>query len=236
MLKYVRRNNREEMFLLSEDLDKLEQIILDLGNVGLVAIDPITGFMGSGKNFDSHRATDVRARLGPLALLAEKHNVVFSAVTHPAKNAGPRAIDHFIGAQAYIAVARTAHICVEEMEENDGKHSPSGRILFAQPKPSFSAPVPTLAYRIEPVKLGWDAKHERDIITSVVRWEGPVDITADDAVVASKPVKRGRNSPREFLLDILAGGPVLQKVIIERGAERALATTSFGAPRTPSAW
>jgi hypothetical protein len=33
VLKYVRRNNRDEMFLLGEDLDKLEQAIIDLGDV-----------------------------------------------------------------------------------------------------------------------------------------------------------------------------------------------------------
>jgi DNA polymerase len=222
LLKYVRRNNRDEMFLLSEDLDKLEQAVLDVGNVSLVAIDPITAFMGGGKYFDSHRTTDVRAQLGPLGLLAEKLNVAFSAVTHPPKNASQRAIDHFIGSQAYIAVARVGHICVDEIEEIDGDRRPSGRMLFAHPKGNFSALLPTLAYRIETVKLGWDSKRQREILTSVVRWEGPVDITADEAVASSKPVRRQHNPSREFLLDILAGGPVLQKTVAERGAERGL--------------
>src|SRR5262249_15464869 len=35
-LKAIRRNNREELFLLGEDLDKLEQIIRDFGDIGLV--------------------------------------------------------------------------------------------------------------------------------------------------------------------------------------------------------
>jgi DNA polymerase bacteriophage-type len=148
LLKYVRRNNRDEMFLLSEDLDKLEQAIIDVGDVRLVAIDPITAFMGSGKHFDSHRATDVRSQLGPLGLLAEKLNVAFSTVTHPPKNASQRAIDHFIGSQAYIAVARIGHICIDEMEDGDnGPRRPTGRLLFANPKNNFSALVPTLAYR-----------------------------------------------------------------------------------------
>src|SRR5262249_53398539 len=57
--KGIRRNNRDEMFLISEHLDILEEMIRDFGDVGLVAIDPITAYMGSGKGFDSHRATDV---------------------------------------------------------------------------------------------------------------------------------------------------------------------------------
>src|SRR5262249_22590022 len=97
MLDSIRRNDRDEMFLLSEDLDKLDAILRDLGDVVLVAFDPITAFMGSGRGFDSHRATDVRSQLGPLRMLAEKHNIAFSVVTHPSKNPSQRAIDHFLG-------------------------------------------------------------------------------------------------------------------------------------------
>jgi hypothetical protein len=61
-------------------------------------------------------------------------------------------------------------------------------------------------------------------MTSVVHWEGLVDLTADEALVASKPSRGNRNSAQEFLLDILAGGPVLATVITERGAEKGLSS------------
>jgi hypothetical protein len=167
-------------------------------------------------------------------LLAEKLNVAFSTVTHPPKNASQRAIDHFIGSQAYIAVARIGHICVDEMEDDGSGHRrPTGRMLFANPKNNFSALVPTLAYRIEPVKLGWDAKRQREIVTSVVRWEGPVDLTADEALAASRPGKANRNTVREFLLDILAGGPVFQTVIVERGAEHGFSYDQLKRAKRP---
>src|SRR5262249_7121697 len=72
ILQSVRRNGRDELFLLGEDLETLEQAVIDLGDVRLVAIDPITAFMGHGKGFDSHRASDVRSQLHPLSKLAEK--------------------------------------------------------------------------------------------------------------------------------------------------------------------
>jgi AAA domain len=87
ILKAIKRNNRDEWFLLAEDLEVLGQMIKDYGNVGLVMIDPITAYMGGGKHFDSHRATDVRAQLNPLRDLAEQTDVAFSALTHPPKNA-----------------------------------------------------------------------------------------------------------------------------------------------------
>ena len=55
---------------------------------------------------DSHKATEVRAQLGPLKDFSERTNVAVSAITHPAKNANAKAIDHFIGSQAFILPLR----------------------------------------------------------------------------------------------------------------------------------
>ena len=63
ILKKIRKDNKERMFLLSEDLEELERMIDKIGDVRLITIDPITAYMG-GK-VDSHRATDVRGQLGP---------------------------------------------------------------------------------------------------------------------------------------------------------------------------
>jgi hypothetical protein len=62
VLKKIRKDNKERMFLLGEDLDELERVIKHVGEVRLITIDPITAYMG-GK-VDSHRATDVRGQLG----------------------------------------------------------------------------------------------------------------------------------------------------------------------------
>jgi hypothetical protein len=104
ILNKIRKDNRNRMFMLQEDLDVLEDILRNNPNIGLVTIDPITAYLG-GK-LDSHRATDVRNQLGPLKDLAESSNVAFSAITHPAKRPGPKALDHYIGSQAFIAAPR----------------------------------------------------------------------------------------------------------------------------------
>jgi hypothetical protein len=156
-LKAIRRNERDEMFLLGEDLATLEQMIRDFGDVGMVTIDPITAFMGHDRHFDSHRATDVRSQLSPLKQLAERTGVAFSAITHPPKNASPRALDHFIGSQAFIAAARIGHLWVAEMEEDEeggrGAKRPTGRRFFTNPKINVAARQPTLIYGIDVVEL-----------------------------------------------------------------------------------
>ena len=218
-LDAIRRNNRDEMFLLNEDLLVLEQLIQDLGEVGLVLIDPITAYMGHNKHFDSHRATDVRSQLGPLKTLAERTDVAFSAVTHPPKRASQQALDHFIGSQAFIAAARVGHLCVAEMEtDDDGGNIKTGRQLFTNVKPSPGTPMqPTLIYRLDVVETGYDP--DGTLITApVVRWEGESMLTADEALAAAKP-RKGRSAVQNFLLTILADGPVLQTTIAERGAK-----------------
>src|SRR5262249_27480286 len=135
-LRRIKRDDKNRMFLLGEDLDALEHMIKK-HDAGLVCIDPITAFMGK---VDSHRATDVRSQLSPLADLAARMNVAFSAITHPAKTANSqRAIDHFIGSQAFIAAARIGHLCAKEIEREeggrpvhneDGSLKTTGRYLF----------------------------------------------------------------------------------------------------------
>ena len=227
VLEYVRRDGRDELFLLAEDLDKLEQACRDLGDTRLIGFDPITAYMGTGRGFDSHRATDVRAQLHPLKVSAEKLDVAFSAITHPPKNASSRSVlDNFIGSQAFIAAARSGHYCIEELGEEDdhGFRRPTGRVFYTVPKFSHSAPVPTLVFRKEAVRVGTDPTTREPITAARVVWEGPVGLTANEAIEAHKPTSRdgrkARAAPvREFLRDTLASGPTPRKTVIERGAE-----------------
>jgi hypothetical protein len=190
-------------------------------NIGLVTFDPITAFLG-GK-LDSHRATDVRNQLGPLKDLAEATNVAFSAITHPAKRPGPKALDHYIGSQAFIAAPRLGHIAIPEYEEGeDGKPRATGRFLFANPKHNIYVPMPTLAYRLVMASGGIDGITGEPIEITRVEWCEAVAITADQALAAAAPAAKSKAAGGviTFLHDMLANGPVAKKVIQERAAQR----------------
>jgi hypothetical protein len=212
ILRKIRKDNKERMFLLNEDLDELERMIRDTRDVRLITIDPITAYMG-GK-VDSHRATDVRGQLGPLADLSERMDVALSAITHPPKNSTQRAIDHFIGSQAFIAAARIGHMAIEEMEEDEhGNRNPTGRSLFTNPKNNVSPKMPTLAYRVVERQLDGGIK------APFVTWDEIVEITADQAVAATAPTKKDQSGGVVmFLLNILANGPTPVTVIEERAS------------------
>jgi hypothetical protein len=220
-LHAIRRNGRDEMFLLGEDLERLARIVRHFGNVGLISLDPITAYMGSNKHFDSHRATDVRSQLMPLKRFAEEFGIAVTAITHPPKNASAQALDHFIGSQAFIASARIGHLCLPEMvEDADGKKIPTGRRLFTNPKINIAARQPTLAYRIDVVDVEPDVETSVMIRAPVIRWEGEVAISAEEALAASRPTRGGGRKTIDvdgFLHDILSGGPVSATVIKTRG-------------------
>jgi hypothetical protein len=91
--------------------------------------------------------------------------------------------------------------------------------LFTNAAINIKERQPTLAYRMDVVDVGYDP--DGTLITApVIRWEGEVDITAQEALDATRTTKSSRSSVRDFLNVILANGPALASLIIERGAER----------------
>jgi RecA-family ATPase len=224
ILKCIKTDKQQRQFLLAEDLAELERTMAHIGNVGLICIDPITAYMG-GK-MDSHKATEVRSQLGPLKDFAERTRVSVSAITHPAKNAGGRAIDQFIGSQAFVAAARIGHVCIEEIEEDeDGNKEPTGRTLFTNPKNNTHVKMPTLAYTIGEIVVGQDAQTRESITAPHVIWaEGVVNISANEALAAAK-VGKSRDADQAkvqaFLKEMLMDGKsVEEKVIKEYGDQR----------------
>jgi hypothetical protein len=210
-LQAIKKDRKERMFLLSEDMVAMEQLIRDTDDVGLVTLDPITAFMGK---INSHQNTDVRDQLGPLQKLAEKTNIAFSAITHPAKAASQKAIDHFIGSQAFIAAARVGNLCVEEL---DDEKNPTGRILFADAKRNLTVKMSTLAYRIEQLTVGQDQKTGASIVAPHVVWsEDVVAITADQAVAAGSEPRDGAIG---VLKELLSSGEWVPVKTIEEHAK-----------------
>ena len=221
-LQYIKADEKQRQFLLSEDLDRIEKAVARIGDVGLITMDPITAYMG-GK-VDSHKVTEVRSQLGPLKDFSQKLQTAVSAVTHPAKNPGKRAIDHFIASQAFIAAARIGHACFMEMKQDEatGENKPTGRVLFTHAKHNPSEAMRTLAYRIiGGIAIGQDQETHAVITSSHAVWEqAPVDISPDAAVAAGEHKSKREGEQAEvqrFLRDMLATGSALQQEIMDEG-------------------
>lgn len=225
ILKYIKTDpETKRQFLLAEDLERLEKRVTKIGNVGLVTIDPITAYMGG--RIDSHKTTEVRSQLGPLKDFAERTGLAISAVTHPPKSSSAKAIDHFIGSQAFIAAARIGHVCTPEML--DGVKT--GRALFTHAKHNPSKEMPTLAFKVESAFVITDEALQ--IETSFVVWANEaVDISADEAIAAAKT---GKDAPKPvvlFLQATLKDGPRKYTEIVELATAHGFSEKQLRAAR-----
>jgi len=191
----VEANGKNRSFDLQQDLLQLRGAIAQIGDVQLVSFDPITAYMGG--DIDSHRTTDVRAVLEPVANFADEVRVAILGITHPPKAAQSNAINSFTGSLAYIAAARLGFIAIEEPETER-------RLLLAVK--NNLGPLPAgLGYSIEACEL------PSGIVTSRIAWDGrPVTITATEALqAANATAKRDKlKDAIAFLEEQLANGPV----------------------------
>src|SRR5262249_20166738 len=137
----------------------------------------------------------------------------------------------FIGSQAFIAAARIGHLCIEEIERDeggkpvhndDGSLKMTGRYLFTTAGINVGPKsiAPTLAYKIEEKPdVGHDPETGEVISAQYVVWDPtPVTITADQAIASSKETKPQGPDVRFFLKTILANGPMAVKKIEETAA------------------
>ena len=189
-------NGRRLSFNLQRDLTALAEKIKEIGDVLLVAVDPITSYMGDG--IDSHRTTDVRGVLEKLDKFAEINNVAVLAVTHPPKATQSKAINAFTGSLAFVADARLAFIAIEEPE--------SDRSLLLAVKNNLGPKADGLGFRLT------QGLTSKSIPASQVAWcSEPVTVSANEALAASgMEGKRGmqRREAEEFLRGYLEAKPM----------------------------
>lgn len=165
-LQAIKENDRERSFNLADDLERLSEIITNMDDCRLVIIDPISAYLGGA---DSHKNSDIRGLLAPLAKLAADHGVAVVAVSHLRKNEGP-AIYRVLGSMAFIAAARAAYVVLRDKDDPTGE-----RRLMLPLKNNLGNDRTGMAYRLDPASSSNGQP--------VVAWEPePVTTTADEAL------------------------------------------------------
>jgi len=106
---------------LERHLDCIRVAIKEIGDVGLLIIDPIMALLGT--SVDSYRDQDVRKVTTPLARLAEELNLAILIVRHPNKGSTNNSLLRGGGSMAFIGSARVGWVV--------GKHpdNPDVRVL-----------------------------------------------------------------------------------------------------------
>lgn len=193
ILKHILTGDKAGSFDLQQDLDELKRQIHLLQDVKVIMIDPITAYLG---DTDSHRTSDVRGILAPMETLAQETGAAILAITHPPKAAQTRAMNAFVGSQAFGAAPRLTFLAIAEPE--------TGRSLLLAVKNNISVKAKGLGYRKEGGITGGGIPSCRIV------WDNkPVYLTADEAMQETAPVDSAFLNAEKFLADFLKDGPRL---------------------------
>jgi hypothetical protein len=213
LLGMVEEQGAKRMLSLQTDLELLRRKIAEVGDVKLVAIDPVSAYMGVGK-MDSYRTTDVRAVLGPLVDLVEELMIAGVGIMHFNKKVDvTNALLRISDSLAFGAAARHVYGAIDD--------SDNGRKLLVRAKNNLACrdSAGTLAYRFNSKTVGHvPRKDNAPIIAPYVEFDsGYVDVTATEAMHAANEFKSpgAKERAKTLLRDLLAGGPIAQKEIEE---------------------
>jgi hypothetical protein len=198
------------MFSLHTDLAMLRQKIIEVGEVVLVLIDPISAYLGVGK-VDSYRTTDVRAVLGPLVSLATELKVALIGIMHFNKKLDvTNVLLRISDSLAYGATARHVYGIINDPDNH--------RKLMVRAKNNLAArgTDQTLAFSFASREVGVDPNNDNPIVAPFIVWEH-VDVSAVEAMQAANEFKSptARDNAKQFLHDLLAAGPVVSSEVDE---------------------
>jgi putative DNA primase/helicase len=194
-------------FNLAADVARLEALLLELGDVGLVVIDPLTAYLGGA---DSHKNAEVRGLLAPLGEMAARCGVAVVCVSHLNKGGSSEALLRVSGSLGFVAAARAAFIVTKDTDN-------SLRRLFLPLKNNLCSDETGLAFAVEPHQLA------DGIETSRILWEfEQVTVTADEAMVLVEAASDRTEiaDASEWLRDLLATGPVEAREVLRLAAQQ----------------
>jgi putative DNA primase/helicase len=199
----------------SRDIQALREAIKAIGGAVMIIIDPIV--MAIAK--DSHKNAETRRDLQPIVDLAADLKAALLGVTHFTKGTEGRSpIDRVTGSLAFGALARVVMVAVKKQDEDD---KPGVRI-FMRAKSNIGPDEGGVEYELRQSAL----YSNPDIIASVVSWGDAIDGNARDILAEAEAVKdrdddkaTALRETKEFLLDLLANGPLPAKEIAAAARE-----------------
>lgn len=189
---------REDV-MLPDHLGRIEAAIAQTRS-RLVIIDPLMAFLSCDANGDQK----VRRALGPLKRIADQANCAVIMVRHLTKRGGGNSLYRGSGSIGVVAATRSAFLI------GKAPNDPDFRVL-CHTKCNLAPLAPSLLF--EPVTVDNSV---------VIEWRGECDVSAEDVL------KPNTNDSRlchamSFLTELLADGPVEQKVIRQQSIHAGIA-------------
>jgi hypothetical protein len=173
---------------------ELEKTLEARPEIRLVVIDPAGAYVGHG--VDDHKEAELRALLGPLALLAARMRVTIVLVKHFNRAPTVKAIHRISASTGYANTVRAAFAVLPDEDDPD-------RFLFLPVKFNVGRRPRGLAVRRVSLTLDetgrllatypdLTAEDRGQIAEALFRfdWEGEVDDTADDVLAEARQAER----------------------------------------------
>lgn len=197
-------------FNLAKDMARLGALLAEIGDVALIAIDPVTAYLGDA---DSHKNAEIRALLSPLSDLAAKHGAAVVCVSHLNKGSGSEALMRVTGSMAFVAAARSAWLVAKDPENEV-------RRLFLPLKNNIGNDQTGLAFTLQSAQV----RSEAGLIeTSRVLWEsGAVAVTADEVMTPQgDPEERSATDEAQDWLRTLLKSGSMKAAEVQKEARHA---------------
>jgi len=214
----VRENGKTRSFDPATDIEPLREAIERSGGADLIIIDPIVSAVAG----DSHKNSEVRRALQPLADLASGLRAALVGITHFSKaTAGRNPVERLSGSLAFGAVARIVMIAAKK-EANE--EAINYERIFCRGKSNLGSDNGGFTYRLIQTALEGKA----DVLATAVSWGFPIDGTARAILAEAEAVENdsggSKGEAMSFLESILAeGGKPVREI-------RVVAKANGGSP------
>jgi hypothetical protein len=109
----------EEHIRLPDDIDELRLLARQIGNVGLLVVDPVANHIGDKS---SNSDTEVRHAIAPLNLLADDLGCLLIGVRHPGKDRSRGALASILGSTAWVDTPRAVVMVAVDDEDELVRH------------------------------------------------------------------------------------------------------------------
>ena len=187
-LQSIRDHDGERGFTLA-DVVPIASLLDSIGDCKLIVIDPVSAYLAGT---DSHKNSDIRALLTPLAQMAAAYGVAIVAVSHLNKSQAGNALSRVTGSLAFVAAARAAYVVARCPDD------PARRLVLPI-KNNLGNDLTGMAYRIA----------SQNDVPYIVWEKDPVTISADEALAPMQDAPRSaRDDAAEFLTQLLSRDPV----------------------------
>jgi putative DNA primase/helicase len=196
----VRIDGKTRAFDPATDIEPLREAINRTGGADLLIIDPIV----SAVTGDSHKNTEVRRALQPMADLASELRAALIGITHFSKGtAGRNPVERLSGSLAFGALARVVMVAAKKEATEDPANEER---LFCRAKSNIGSDSGGFRYSLIQKAI----ESPEGLQATAVRWGSPIDGTAREILAEAEAVESdiggGKSEAVAFLETILADG------------------------------